>query len=74
MRRQCHFGKVKSSSRSCSSTDTTAAATLHYSGQEVLANDTWRNSLTINIFTPPWFYLSKFAILECSQIPQLGLV
>jgi len=31
----------------CSSIDTAAAATLCYSGQEVLPNDTLRNSLTI---------------------------
>jgi len=38
MHRQCHFGKVKSSS--CSSTDTAAAAALCYSRQKVLHN-TW---------------------------------
>jgi len=37
MHRLCQFGKVKSSS--CSSTNTAAAATLRYSGQEVLPND-----------------------------------
>jgi len=42
MHRQCHFGEVKSSSRS--STNTAAAATLRYSGQEVQ-----RNSLTCSL-------------------------
>ena len=27
-----------------------------------------------NVFTPPRYYLLKSAILECIQIPQLGLV
>jgi len=71
---QCHFGKLKSSS--CSSVDTAAAATLRYTynGQEVLAHDTRRGYDHTDVFTAPWFYLSKYAILECIQILQLGLV
>jgi len=46
MYRQCHFGKVKSSS--CSSTNTAVAVTLRYSGQKALANnDTWAKTMAV---------------------------
>jgi len=46
--------------------------TLGYSGQEVLRNDT--RLLVITCSPHHDFFLSKSAISECIQIPQLDLV
>ena len=78
MRRQCHFGKVNSSL--CSSVDTGAAATLCYAIYGTWSDDCHTsydtNAMTQTrlIHQTTTFYLRKFVIFECIQVPQLGLV